>query len=201
MITSSSFAFKAQNANIEQSTHLTMFKMIHKMMLTFVKSQRNHADKIRIIISKICNGFCIQNCERFTALVDAIYCNVLNDTSQSSYQKANELNLFVWIELTRMITNWLIGHQETVAVWTDNNPNRLQLKLYNHLMWPLGRSMKEIGVSLKTKIQISKLNVTFRIPLTRPLVSESIGKNWPPPFAVSMEMTNSSMAVHRDCHR
>lgn len=132
---------------MDTDTYVQMFKMVHKIMAPLVESHANHTMAIKAIFSRICNGFCIRSCGRLMAIVEAIYSNMLSDINRSGYAKANELSLYVWIDMARIIVGWLAGHQDQAADWDFSNHNRLTSVLYNCLMWPLGRTMNEIGVS------------------------------------------------------
>lgn len=125
-------------------------------MVTSIDHCPDHSGSITCVLNRLCNGFFVETIERFIEIIDVFYTNILNDNVQSSYASRKEFSILVWTEMAIMVKEQLDSQREMVDDWNENPPNRFKLMtvLYNILMWPLSRSMDEIGVSM-TELSIA----------------------------------------------
>lgn len=144
-----SFAFLPKNFTIPAAVYVEMLLTVFKTIAPLVDS--HPLQSMEPILSLICNVFVTQTCDRTIEIVEAFHNTILSQNNESSYRKRNALLLLLWMTWAKMISSWLDGHMGIVKQWNESVANETKLRsvLYNTLMWPLGHTMDEFGVSHK----------------------------------------------------
>lgn len=149
-MTFKSFVFTTDHAeykHIPIDIYYPIFKTIYKVISRLATIDSNQIDSIKTVIRKITKSFTIENCEQLVAVIEKIYSNILCDINMPSCQQAAELCMWLWICVVEECVNWMDDHMIEVIEWNKRKYNALVRTSYNYLAWPLGKSMKIIGVS------------------------------------------------------